>query len=32
MEKAPHIKHPTYEDYVASNANARAIAERLAKH
>ena len=32
MEKAPHIKHPTYEDYVASNANARAIAERLIKH
>ncbi len=32
MEKAPHIKHPTYEDYVASNANARAIAERLTKH
>ena len=29
MEKAPHIEHPGYEDYVASNTEARAIAEQL---
>ena len=31
MEKAPHIEHPGYEDYVASNTEARAIAEQLVK-
>ena len=29
MQEAPHIEHPCYEDYVASNADARARAECL---
>ena len=29
MQEAPHIEHPCYEDYVASNADARARAESL---
>ena len=29
MEQAPHMAHPTHEDYVASNADARARASRL---
>ena len=29
MEQAPHVVNPTYEDYVASNAEARARAEQL---
>lgn len=29
MQQAPHVDHPTYEDYVASNAAARAIAEQM---
>ena len=29
MEKTPHVKQPSYEDYVATNAAARAIAEQL---
>ena len=29
MEKTPHVKQPSYEDYVATNATARAIAEQL---
>ena len=29
MQEAPHIEHPRYEDYVASNADARARAESL---
>ena len=29
MEQASHVEHPTYDDYVASNAEARAIAEQL---
>jgi 1-deoxy-D-xylulose-5-phosphate reductoisomerase len=33
MQQAPHVEHPTYEDYVASNAAARAIAEQMvSKH
>lgn len=31
MEQASHIEHPTYEDYVATNTEAREIAARLAK-
>ena len=29
MEQAPHVEHPTYDDYVASNADARARATAL---
>ncbi len=29
MEQAPHMAHPTHEDYVASNADARTRASRL---
>ena len=29
MAKTPHVAQPAYEDYVASNAEARAIAEQL---
>ena len=29
MEQAPFIEHPTYDDYVASNADARARAEEI---
>ena len=29
MVQAPHVEHPTYEDYVASNDDARARATRL---
>ena len=29
MEKTPHVKQPSYEDYVATNAAARVIAEQL---
>ena len=29
MEQAPHMAHPNHEDYVASNADARARASRL---
>ena len=31
MEQASHIEHPTYEDYVATNTEAREIAARLTK-
>ena len=31
MEQAPHVEHPTYDDYVASNADARARATELVK-
>lgn len=31
MEQVSHIEHPTYEDYVATNTEAREIAARLAK-
>ena len=31
MEQAPHIEHPTYEDYVASNAEARSRALALSE-
>ena len=30
MEQVPHIEHPGYDDYVAANTEARAIAEQLA--
>ena len=29
MTRAPHIEHPTYDDYVASNDQARTIAKQL---
>ena len=29
MEKTPHVKQPSYEDYVATNSTARTIAEQL---
>ena len=29
MEQATHVEHPTYEDYVASNMEARALATQL---
>ena len=29
MARVPHVEHPGYEDYVASNAAARALAEQL---
>ncbi len=29
MEQATHVERPTYDDYVASNAEARALAEQL---
>jgi 1-deoxy-D-xylulose-5-phosphate reductoisomerase len=29
MAQAPHVAHPTYDDYVASNADARARATEL---
>ena len=32
MEQAPHVAHPTYEDYVASNDAARAFAEHLVEN
>ena len=32
MQQATHVEHPGYEDYVASNAEARAIAESLIRY
>ena len=29
MERAPHVEHPSYEDYVTSNAEAREYATTL---
>ena len=29
MEQSPHVEHPTYDDYVASNAEARALASSM---